>query len=1096
MWAVSPMLAAGSLSASIRLVSGADLAAADTRRLQAAAQLAGRGNLVLDDLHLATTLGAIPVEAPSVVRTGTGDLELYVGGSYRQESLYGVYTAGTSVAGTGNDSGYNAPRAKVSDGTVLGAGYSDYERTLGAQRMWFTQNGGDFTLASQGDIVGYLKSETLSTGEWLWRQGGAELGQRTAWGLNFGSYVADNWPDVVQLGFGGFAGVGALGGGNATVHADGSIGVAGSPMRGLLAVVAGSGRVGDDGTLVQTGGGTLDVTAGARISAGLYANLRGDATLRASDVGSLVLKNFATPNNQDPRAVDAHTAYSVLPADVVNLAPGDGVLRIETLGDLALGAVVDAGRVAERVETQAGNGSVSGPTASWFTLFTDRSALDLFSAGGNVSPFGSPNIDNVTFFQDINNTTNTMPATVSAVAAGGSIYYAANAGTAQLMPSPLGHLDLLARGLVSGDATNSPSNSHAPVGPLGAAASTMVTPRHPGWRILRDNTYDYVAASNYWNFSKLNPTDYGLLYNNMFYGTVPVHSGTGGNLFMFGMNTVSDHAVAGSGVISHVYAVNGDVLALEIGNQVDVSPSIGEAAIPTYQASKPLRVLAGGDIVNSRGTIVHDAATDISMIAAGGDILFTDFGIAGPGTLEVSAGGQIYQGNRANLTSIGAVVPGDTRPGASIAVQAGLGAGARGEGASDFAGFAARYLDPANRFDASGALADQPGKVVKTYDGELAQWLRERFGYASATAADALAYFQALPPEQQRVFVREVFYAELTAGGREYNDAESKRVGSYLRGRDAIAALFPQADAAGHAIQREGDLTLYQGTSGNAGIRTIAGGDIQTLVPGGKSIVGVEGVTPFGSASAKPAGLITQGEGSIDMYSQGSILLGLSRIMTTFGGDILAWSATGDINAGRGSKTTLVYTPPKREYDPLGNVKLSPNVPSTGAGIATLDPIPEVPPGDVDLIAPLGTIDAGEAGIRVSGNVNLAALQVVNAANIQVKGESAGLPVVASVNVGALTNASAAAAQATIAAQDAVQRERATQRQALPSVFTVRVLGFGDEPAGGAGAPESRTPDARNRYDADSPVQVLGRGQLAEAQKAKLTAQERRLLGE
>jgi hypothetical protein len=87
------------------------------------------------------------------------------------------------------------------------------------------------------------------------------------------------------------------------------------------------------------------------------------------------------------------------------------------------------------------------------------------------------------------------------------------------------------------------------------------------------------------------------------------------------------------------------------------------------------------------------------------------------------------------------------------------------------------------------------------------------------------------------------------------------------------------------------------------------------------------------------------------------------------------------------------------------------------------------------------------------------------------------LPVVASVNVGALTNASAAAAQATIAAQDAVQRERATQRQALPSVFTVRVLGFGDEPAGGAGAPESRTPDARSaRYDADSPVQVLGRG--------------------
>ncbi|MGL1544395.1 filamentous hemagglutinin family protein, partial [Vibrio parahaemolyticus] len=49
-----------------------------------------------------------------------------------------------------------------------------------------------------------------------------------------------------------------------------------------------------------------------------------------------------------------------------------------------------------------------------------------------------------------------------------------------------------------------------------------------------------------------------------------------------------------------------------------------------------------------------------------------------------------------------------------------------------------------------------------------------------------------------------------------------------------------------------------------------------------------------------------------------------------------------------------------------------PSVPTTGAGIATLNPIPEVRPGNVDLIAPLGTIDAGEAGIRVSGNVNLA----------------------------------------------------------------------------------------------------------------------------
>ena len=157
--------------------------------------------------------------------------------------------------------------------------------------------------------------------------------------------------------------------------------------------------------------------------------------------------------------------------------------------------------------------------------------------------------------------------------------------------------------------------------------------------------------------------------------------------------------------------------------------------------------------------------------------------------------------------------------------------------------------------------------------------------------------------------------------------------------------------------------------------------------------------------------------------------------MTTFGGSILGWSAEGDINAGRGSKTTVVYTPPRRLYDTWGNSSLSPTVPSTGAGIATLAPVVEVPPGDIDLIAPLGTIDAGEAGIRVSGNVNIAALQVVNAANIQVQGDAKGMPVVAAVNTGAISSASAAASSATQAAEDAVRQQQAAAHRAGAGVW-------------------------------------------------------------
>ncbi|MGT2492023.1 filamentous hemagglutinin family protein [Cupriavidus basilensis] len=197
------------------------------------------------------------------------------------------------------------------------------------------------------------------------------------------------------------------------------------------------------------------------------------------------------------------------------------------------------------------------------------------------------------------------------------------------------------------------------------------------------------------------------------------------------------------------------------------------------------------------------------------------------------------------------------------------------------------------------------------------------------------------------------------------------------------------------------------------------------MTPGGRTLVGVDG----GFVPGEGSGVLTQGAGEIQIYANGSIPAGAEpRIFTTF------WRQhPGVVGAGRYQrrarlKSTVVYTPQRRVYDSIGLVTLSPTTPNTGAGIATLNPIPEVPPGDIDLIAPLGTIDAGEAGIRVSGNVNPAALRVVNAENIQVQGKATGVPVLASVNVGALSNASAVASQAVSAAQDAMQRERTAAR--------------------------------------------------------------------
>ncbi|WZB73031.1 filamentous hemagglutinin family protein [Achromobacter xylosoxidans] len=149
---------------------------------------------------------------------------------------------------------------------------------------------------------------------------------------------------------------------------------------------------------------------------------------------------------------------------------------------------------------------------------------------------------------------------------------------------------------------------------------------------------------------------------------------------------------------------------------------------------------------------------------------------------------------------------------------------------------------------------------------------------------------------------------------------------------------------------------------------------------------------------------------------------------------------------------------------------MAPQTPAAGAGIATLNPLPEVPRGDVDLIAPLGTIDPGEAGVRSSGNVNVAALHVVNAANIQAQGNSSGVPVTAAVNTSALSSASAASGAAAASAKSEANRSRNAARQSQPSIISVQILGFGNEgaegatqtPAGGSG-PARASGAARRR---------------------------------
>ncbi|MCK9915644.1 filamentous hemagglutinin family protein [Microbacteriaceae bacterium K1510] len=1070
------MLAPGSLSASIRLVSGADLAAADQRALQTTRALNGSGNLTLSDPAYNSSRNGTYF---SVLRTGTGNLDLLAGGSFSEATPYGVYTAGTQSAAVLAADGSN-PYDRV--GATSG----------GNSHAWYPEHGGDILLMAQQNVTGNIQIannvrfvDSDLTGNWFGRQGGGSSADPTAWWINFGSY-AKTASDRDTLQLVGFQGIGTLGGGNLTVVAGGNAGVSGggSTSTGLDLAVASTGRVLSDGTLVQTGGGDLVLKVGGVLNSlpaagatsfspdyfGSVTDLRGNIVVSTGSVGTLDQNAYGKSwTSYDPRAVDPTAFARSLKTPGPIFTPGDGSVSISTRGDLVFGGASDAGMNASvnqngmpyTVRNADGTTTlVTSGGQSSFMLWTPATAISLYAAGGDAAVLDGNTVGT-------SGANRAYPGTLLVAAANGDIRFAEPGigsltfAPIELLPSPTGQLELLAAGSIYG--------TSQVIGMSGADMITLATPFRPVFSVHNDSNASANAA---FRFDPYNPT-------------------------AFGPDTPQTNLHAGDNKPALVYA-GVDIVDLTLGQVQTLTPtfSLGFQPSPTtwYLAAKPFEVIAGRDIVGTGPTpsvFLNVNASDVTSLQAGRDIFYQSVTVLGPGVLQVQAGRNLYQGYYGALVSAGDVVnPANNKGGAGITVLAGVGVNG-----PDYAAFAKLYFDPANQLAEGTPLADS-GKVVHAYDQELLSWLRDRFGYAGA-AADALAFFLALPKEQQGVFVREVYYQELTLGGREYNNSESPRYQSYLRGRQAIAMLFPDQDAQGAPVTYAGKITMFSGLAkdalGNfyvsdAGVRTQFGGDIQILNPGGQTIVGVEGVTP-----GAYAGLLTQGQNSnIDVYSLGSVLLGQSRIMTTFGGDILVWSAEGDINAGRGSKTTTIFTPPQRRYGLYGNITIAPSAPASGAGIATLNTIRGTRASNVDLIAPLGTIDAGEAGIRVSGNVNLAALQVLNAANIQVQGTATGIPTVQVPNVaGALTaNNAAGSAQQTATPQ---QGSGAAQ----PSVIIVEVLGFGGDDGAPARKPEDdqrRGAPERHTYNPNANVQVLGYSTLSDSEMIGLTEEEKQAI--
>jgi hypothetical protein len=548
---------------------------------------------------------------------------------------------------------------------------------------------------------------------------------------------------------------------------------------------------------------------------------------------------------------------------------------------------------------------------------------------------------------------------------------------------------------------------------------------------------------------------------------------------------------------SRIYARSGSIIGTYIPRD-RAAPSLG-----SITANEQTWFRAGTDIRNIAYDLRNLHLTDVSLLEAGNDIIGGAAGgnirIQGPGALVVSAGRDVYApvlqifsaGNQQyeanNRPKLGTEILGLPDQGAAITVMAGL-----KDKRPSYEAFLTAYLDPAN----VAAMPDYlkttlpDGTVVPLYLTDLKEpresgndkivrhglvsFIKEVTG-ETLSPLDAWARFKTLPQIVQERFVRVVYIQELREAGTDQNipDKDGQpRNGGYNRGYTAIDTLFPGQDW-------KGDVTIR-----NAFFRTMAGGDIEVMTPGGSlQVAALDAVAPSGY------GLVTLGYGNIDIFAKYNVTVNRSRILTFAGGDEIIWSTLGDIDAGRGAKTARVPSAPEIKTDVDAVTTSQENADIAGSGIGTIIGFSGVEEGDVHLIAPEGTVNAGDAGVRVSGNLTLAARFVLNADNIQVGGKVIGVPKPATAPAN-LTFEGDQSKEGSKAAEQATKQSQQNQ----PSVIIVEVLGFG-------GARDTEEPERRdgkqsgNNYDSNGMLRVLGNGTFTAEQTKDLTEQERRTLG-
>jgi hypothetical protein len=445
------------------------------------------------------------------------------------------------------------------------------------------------------------------------------------------------------------------------------------------------------------------------------------------------------------------------------------------------------------------------------------------------------------------------------------------------------------------------------------------------------------------------------------------------------------------------------------------------------------QVVAGQDIQDLTYLGQNLNTTDQTLLMSGRDFLYSNsylggYGVSvgGPGALDILAGRYLSLGFSQGVVTTGNLVNPNlpTSQGADITMVTGLGT------TPDFADFLSKIIAPST-----------------TYQGELISYVESLQGSSGLSFATAETAFQGFTPNQQRPLIDQVFFNELLLSGRADNTVPG--VG-FSEGYAAIDALFPGSRTGTTGAvsgSYAGDLTLAFSR-----IYTLSGGNISLVVPGGLINVGLANPpATLGARSPSTLGIVAEGPGNVDIYTKGDVDVNASRIFTLGGGNILIWSDEGSIDAGRGAKSAVSAPPPSVLINSDGTVTLNFQGAAAGSGIRTIQTDPSVPQGNVDLIAPVGTVNAGDAGIGAAGNINIAARQVVGLDNIQFGGTSTGVPSQVSSIGASLSGASNAASGASNASTSSTASSTADKEAAAPLAQTalswldVFVTGLGEE---------------------------------------------------